>query len=55
MTQPALTVHTIGHLDPESLPDGPAIILTGSRDAIKAAAALFGEKVQLVPLPEEGA
>lgn len=44
-----LIVTHAGHLEPEDVPQAPCIILQGSREDIKAAAALLFDAVKVVP------
>lgn len=53
-TAPKLTVSQVGALDPDELPDGPCIVLTGDIGSIKAAAKMWGDVVALVPAPSKG-
>lgn len=46
---PKLRIHMIGmDVDPDDLPEGPMVVLTGDLDAVRAAGRLFGEDVLLV-------
>lgn len=53
-TDTSLEIFAVGDLSGiEDVPEGPAVILVGSKDAVKEAAKLMLERVRLVPAARE--